>query len=85
MPTPAPFAIESNGPDVFSNGASTGDRASHGGRALRYQTLLLLTLGLAVVLWGSWWKFSEYNPHPDPPQRALAARLWAGPLPDFGL
>lgn len=45
----------------------------------------MLTLGIAVLLWGSCWKFSEYNPHPDPSYRMLAAKLWAGPLPNIGL
>ena len=42
-------------------------------------------LGITILLWGSCWKFSEYNPHPDPPYRMLVAKLWAGPLPDIGL
>ena len=85
MPTPAPFAIESNGPETSADGVRSRGLAVLCRRPGQYRTLLLLTLGIAVVLWGSWWRFSEYSPHQDLPYKMLAAKLWAGPLPDIGL
>jgi hypothetical protein len=82
--TPATFAVESNGPEASGHGVRPDDLAFRRRRSLQYRTLLLLALGIAVVLWGSWWRVSEYGPHPDPPYRTLAAKLWAGPLPEIG-
>lgn len=85
MSTPAPFAIDSDGPESTADSVLSGNLAVRARRALQYKFLLLLTLGIAVVVWGSWWKFSEYSPHPDPTYKVLTAKLWVGPLPDLGV
>ncbi len=85
MLTPVPFAIESNGRSFSADGARSSDLATPCKRSLPSRTFLLLALGFAVLVWSSWWKCSLYNPHPAPPYKTLAARLWVGPLPDIGL
>lgn len=66
---------------AISSSTEAGILTSLRNRMLRPGTLQLLALGIAIALWGSYYKLSLYNPHPTPPSRSVVAKLWVGPRP----
>lgn len=85
LPTRAATAMDPSRTDSSARCARPGFPSAVRSRAQKIQTLLLLAVGFAILVWGSCWKLSVYSPHPDATFRTLAPRLWDGPLPSISL
>jgi hypothetical protein len=76
QPNPTPFRCLDAQPSSHPVTPDSVTEPHPPGGTFRPYAFGLLTLALAIALWGFGYRLSRYNPHPSAASRASMAKLW---------